>query len=127
MELSKEISEKIEELRYIESNSQGLLMQKQNNQIELNEVTNALEEVKKTSGDVYKVSSNIMIKAQKNEIIKELEEKKKILMMKQDSIEKQEKIFDDKSEQLKKEINSEIAKKKQRREIIYSSKKAYFL
>jgi prefoldin beta subunit len=112
MELSKEISEKIEELRYIESNSQGLLMQKQNNQIELNEVTNALEEVKKTSGDVYKVSSNIMIKAQKNEIIKELEEKKKILMVKQDSIEKQEKIFDDKSEQLKKEINSEIAKKK---------------
>lgn len=112
MELSKEISEKIEELRYIEANSQNLLIQKQNQQVELNELDNALDEVKKASGEVYKLSSNIMIKSSKTDVLKELEEKKKVLDMKINSIEKQEKIFDEKAEQLKKEINAEISKKK---------------
>jgi prefoldin beta subunit len=112
MEIPKEVSEKIEELRYIESNSQNLLMQKQNSQIELNEVNNALNEVRKAAGDVYKVSSNIMIKANKPDLIKELEEKKKILDMRISSIEKQEKVLDEKSEKLKKEVNAEISKKK---------------
>jgi prefoldin beta subunit len=111
MEVSKEVSEKIEELRYLESNSQNLLMQKQNSQIELNEINNAIEEVKKAEGEVYKVSSNIMIKANKQEVLKELQEKKKILDLKINSIEKQEKVLDEKSEKLKKEVNAEISKK----------------
>lgn len=112
MDFSKDVEEKIEELRYIESNSQNILMQKQNSQIELNEINNALEEVKKSSGDVYKVSSNIMIKANKNDVIKELEEKKKVLEIRISSIEKQEDQLDEKSEKLKKEVNAEISKKK---------------
>ncbi len=87
-------------------------MQKQNDQIELNEINNALSEVKKTQGEVYKVSSNIMLKSDKNIVIKELEEKKKLIDIKIQSIEKQEKIINEKSEKLKKEINLEISKKK---------------
>ena len=112
MEVPKEISEKIEELRYLEANSQNLLVQKQNSQIELNEINNAISEVKKAAGEVYKVSSNIMIKANKTEVLKELEEKKKILDLRISSIEKQEKMFDEKSDKLKKEVNAEISKKK---------------
>lgn len=111
MELSKEIQEKIEELRILESNSQNLLMQKQNSQIELNEVNNALKEVKSSSGDIYKVSANIMLKANKDQVLKDLEEQKKILELKISSVEKQESIIDKKSEELKKEVNAAISKK----------------
>lgn len=96
----------------LEANSNNLLMQKQSHQVELNEVLNALEEVKKSSGEIYKVSLNIMMKADKPVVLKDLEEKKKILEMKINSIEKQERIFEEKEEKLKKEINAEISKKK---------------
>ena len=111
MELSKEIQEKIEELRILESNSQNLLMQKQNSQIELNEINNALKEVRASSGDIYKVSANIMLKANKDQVMKDLEEQKKILELKISSVEKQESIIDKKSDELKKEVNAAISKK----------------
>ena len=112
MEILKETAQKIEELRILENNLHQFLMQKQTIQVELNEINNALEEVKKSSGDIYKVSSNIMLKSEKNSILKELEEKKKIFEIKINSIEKQEKIFEEKTEALRKEVNSEITKKK---------------
>ncbi|MBS3091489.1 prefoldin subunit [Candidatus Pacearchaeota archaeon] len=111
MEVSKELSKKIEELRILEVNSNNFLMQRQSFQVELNEIINAIEEVKKSSGDVYKVSSNIMLKADKSLILNELQEKKKLLEIKVNSIEKQENILEEKAERLRKEVNTEITKK----------------
>jgi len=112
MDLSKETERKIQDLQALESNLNTLLMQKQNYQVELNELTNALGEVKKSEGDVYKVSSNIMIKANKPDVLKNLEEKKKMIEMKITSIEKQETIFEDKASKIRTEVNTEITKNK---------------
>jgi len=110
MEFDKETSEKIEELQTLEGSMQSLLMQKQNSQIELNEVNNALDEVNKAKDDVFKILNGVMIKCSKDKIMSELEEKKNILSLRLSSVEKQEKIVDDKADKLRGIINQEILK-----------------
>ena len=114
MELSKEIQQKIQELQILEQHLQGFLAQKQAFQLELNEATNALDELKKTKDEVYKILSGIMLKAMKEDLIKELEEKKKLLELRINSIEKQELLLEKKSNELKNEITGEMKVKEKR-------------
>ena len=109
MEFSKETTSKIEDLQVLEKNLQNLLMEKQSFQVELNESNNALEELTKSSKEVYKIIGGVMILSEKNNLISELNEKKKILELRFDSIEKQEKIFSEKVEKIRKEIDKEIS------------------
>ena len=66
MNIEPETNKKIQELQILEQNLQNLIMQKQSVQIELNESLNALEELKISDDEVYKVLGGIMIKADKN-------------------------------------------------------------
>ena len=54
-----------------------------------------------------------MIKSKKENIIKDLEEKKKTVELRVNAVEKQEKILEEKSNKLKEEINSVMAKSKE--------------
>ena len=110
MEFTKETEEKIEELQILEKNLQGMIMQKQTHQIELNEIANALEEIKK-SNEIYRILGGVLIKVGKEDIQKELEEKKKIMSLRIDSIEKQEELLDGKASQLRNDINEMIKQK----------------
>jgi prefoldin beta subunit len=85
-------------------------MQKQTTQIESNEVDNALGEVSKAKDEVYKILNGVMIKSSKDKIISELDEKKKVLDLRLNSISKQEALLDDKADKLRKIINEEISK-----------------
>lgn len=105
-------TEKIQELQILEKNLQNLAMQKQAFQLESTESQNALEEIKKTSSDIFKVIGSIMLKAEKDETIKELEEKINLLNLRNSSIEKQEALIEDKAEELKSEIKKIIDSKK---------------
>lgn len=108
MKLSKETQEKIKELQFLEQNLQNLLMQKQAFQLEFNEVENALLEVSKTKDEIYKIVGQVMLKADKSEVEKELKEKNDILSLRLKSIEKQENSFQSKIEKLKEEVTKEI-------------------
>lgn len=110
MEITKETEVKIEELQILEKNLQNFLIQKQSFQSEQNETNNALEELKKTKEEVYKIIGNIMIKASTSHLQKELDEKNKILTLRISSIEKQEKIFEEKALKLRSEITKEVNK-----------------
>src|SRR3989338_1022397 len=101
MDISKETSNTIEELQMLEQHLQGFLAQKQTVQIELQEVENALSEINKTKDDVYKILSGVMLKADRESLLRELEEKKKILDLRINSIEKQEKILEEKTQNLR--------------------------
>jgi|SRR3989344_7138826 len=113
MKLDTETQERIQELQAAEQQLQAILMQKQAFQIELNEAESSLEEIKISLGEMYKITSQIMVKADKNTLIKELEDKKKILNLRLKSFESQEKIFNNKFEKLKKEIEEKLSKKEQ--------------
>lgn len=112
MEITKEMNEEIQELQILEHSLHSLLMEKQSFQVELNEINNAMEELKKATGDVYKMLSGIMIQTSTESLNKDLLERKKILEMRISAIEKQEKSVEEKTEKLREKISSSFSVKK---------------
>ncbi len=105
-------SEKLQELQLLEQHLHSFIVQKQSSQVELNEVENAFNEIKNSPHEMYKIVGNIMVKANGEELKKELDEKKRILSLRISSIERQEKIIEKKSLELRKELTSSIEKDK---------------
>jgi len=99
----EESARKIQELQILEQNLQNLAMQKQAFQLELNEIINALSELKETKDDVYKIVGSIMIKSKKEALDKDLNSKKDIIDLRIKNIEKQEETL--KEQLLKKREN----------------------
>ena len=109
--LDKETQQKIRELQVLEQNFQQLLMQKNAFSMEADEVNYVLAELKKTKGEVSRIVGNmVIIKSTKEEIKKELEKKKGLIEIRMKSIEEQEKVFNDRIENLRKEIMEKIEK-----------------
>ena len=108
MDINKETENQIQELQMLEQSIQALLMQKQSFQLELSETENALLEAGKIKEDIYKIVGNIMIKSPAPMIIKELKEKKDLISMRLKSIENQEKVLTEKSENLREKVISKI-------------------
>jgi len=79
-ELPPWLREQVARLNQLQQNLQSILMQKQQIEVELAETDKALEELKKINVDdaVYKSAGPILIKAKKDDVIKELEEKKEL-------------------------------------------------
>ncbi|MBU2104539.1 MAG: prefoldin subunit [Nanoarchaeota archaeon] len=103
----KNSENKIQEMQIIEHNLHNLLLQKQAFQMELSETESALEEIKNSSDEVYKIIGQLMIKSEKSKLNDELENKKKIIDLRLKSLEKQEEIFAEKLEKLKRELIKE--------------------
>lgn len=99
----KEHEEKIEQLQLLEQNLQSFLVQKQQFQMQLSEVTSALENLK-DSKKTYKIIANVMIDAKKEDLEKELKQKKEMLEIRLKNLEKQEESIREKSQKLQKEI-----------------------
>ena len=112
MNIDKDTAKKVQDLQMLDQSLQGFIAQKQVNQLELNESNNALDELKKTSSsEVFKITGGIMIKTKKEDLVKNLEEKKKLLDLRVNSIEKQEKLLEEKASKLREDINKELIKK----------------
>ncbi|MEK6800579.1 MAG: prefoldin subunit [Nanoarchaeota archaeon] len=109
MEFEEETKKKVEELQLLENYLQNFLMQRQSFNLELGELNNALAELKISDDEVYKISSGVMFKSTKQKIFTELEEKKKVLELKIQSVEKQEKLLEKNSSELREEIGKIIS------------------
>lgn len=105
--MEKETEQKIAQLQLLEQNLQGFLMQKQQFQVQLTEVESALEEIKNTD-ESFKIVGNIMVKAKKEELEKDLKEKKEMLELRIKTIEKQEKNIKEKAETIQKEVLGKV-------------------
>jgi prefoldin beta subunit len=101
-----ETNKKIEELQLLESHLQSFLVQKQSIQIELNEIENALEELKDSGDEVYKMTSGFLIRSNQTNLKKELEDKKKLLNMRVNAMEKQEKLIEKDVDKLREELKN---------------------
>jgi len=110
MNLDKETEKQIQELQLLEQNLQNILLQKQAFSLELSETENAFEELKKSDDDVYRIAGQIMIKAKKSDLLKELEQKKSLLSLRINSLEKQEQSFSKNSEELRTKVLGKIQK-----------------
>ncbi|HXV45044.1 MAG TPA: prefoldin subunit beta [Nitrososphaera sp.] len=79
-ELPPWLREQVSRLQQLQQNLQAIMMQKQQLEVETVETDRALEELKKAGPDdaIYKNVGSVLIKAKKEEVMKELEEKKEL-------------------------------------------------
>lgn len=107
-EIDEATTRQIQELQILEQNLQNLSLQRQAFQVEENETENALNELKKTKDDVYRIIGQIMIKSDKTELEKDLKHKKEIIGLRVKSIEKQEGIIKEQISKLREDITSKL-------------------
>ena len=79
-ELPPWLKEQLARLQQLQQNLQAIMMQKQQVELEISETERALEELKKTTSDdaVYKLAGPLLVKSDKENLLKELEEKKEL-------------------------------------------------
>ncbi len=79
-ELPPWIREQVSRLQQLQQNLQAIMMQKQQLEVEMVETDRALQELKKTQPDdaIYKNAGSVLIKTNKEDVTKDLEEKKEL-------------------------------------------------
>ncbi len=100
---------KAEELQLLQQNLQHLLMQKQHLETQKTEIDSALTELKTTPA-AYKIVGKIMISTNKEDLIKDLEEKKELTETRLVNIKKQEDNVKSSLETKQKEMVEEMKK-----------------
>lgn len=111
---SKQIQQLLNQAQLYQQQMQGIMAQKENMNVQLIEISKALEELEKTKTDeeVYKIAGPILIKSKKAEVKKELKEKEDIIRARLKTMESGEKRIKDKIEDLRDKITAPGGKKK---------------
>lgn len=109
-ELPPWLREQVSRLQQLQQNLQAIMMQKQQLEMESVETDRALEELKKAGPDdaVYKAAGSVMVRAKKDEVVKELEEKKELSATRVKVLEKQESRVKDNLKEVEAKINEMI-------------------
>lgn len=103
---SEQSQQLLNQAQLYQQQMQGIMIQKENLNAQLLEIKHALKELENLKGDmVYKLTGPIMIKANKEEIKKELLEKQELVELRLKSLEKGEKKAKDKIEELKEKLS----------------------
>ena len=104
----QETQKKIQGLQMLEQGYQNIVFQKQSFQVEVNETNTALSEVEKSKSDVFRVLGQVMVKADKNSLKKELKEKSDLLNLRMKTVERQELQMREEIERLRSEIMDKV-------------------
>ncbi len=104
----EEVAKKVQDLQMMEQTLQNILVQKQTFQLELNEVLSALDELKDSNEEVFKIVGQIMIKSKKEKLKEDLKAKKDFLELRIKNLDKQEKSFREKLYSQREEIMKEL-------------------
>ena len=109
-ELPPWLREQVSRLQQLQQNLQAIMMQKQQLEIENVETDRALEELKKAGADdaVYKAAGSVMVKAKKDDVVKDLEEKKELGATRVKVLEKQETRVKENLKEVETKINEMI-------------------
>jgi prefoldin beta subunit len=103
------MSEKVNELQLLQQNLQNVLTQKQQLQSQLVELDSALTELN-TTNQAYKIVGKIMVASDKNELVKDLSEKKEVVEVRMKNFDKQEKKLKESMENVQQEVMKEMKK-----------------
>jgi prefoldin beta subunit len=109
-ELPPWLKEQLTRLQQLQQNLQAIMMQKQQIELEVVETDRALEELKKAGVEdtVYRSAGPLLIKAKKDDLIKELEGKKELANTRLMVIGKQETRVKDNLKEVENKINQMI-------------------
>ncbi len=109
-ELPPWLKEQLARFEQLQQNLQAILVQKQQVELEAAEVERALSELKKVSENdsVYKSAGNILVKADRTELVKELEERKELAKTRTTVLAKQEQRVSENINELQSKIEEAI-------------------
>ncbi len=102
-QISKQTEQKLMQLQLLEQSVQNVLLQKQQFSGQLLEIENALKEVQRVE-HAYKIVGNIMVLTKQSDLIEDLNQKKELLTLRIQSLEKQEKKIREKAQQLQEDV-----------------------
>lgn len=99
----------LNQLQLLQQNLQSVLLQKQQLQKQLVEIESALKELE-TSPQAYKIIGNIMVASKKDDLQKDIQQKKEIIDLRLKNFEKQEQTLKQKTEDLQKTVMEDLKK-----------------
>jgi len=104
-------SNNFEQLQLIQQNLQNVLLQKQQIQTQILEYNSALQELK-TTETAYKIVGKIMFAASKEELNKDLNEKKEVAEVRLKNFVQQEQKLQQEMDSLQKEVMEDLKQSK---------------
>jgi prefoldin beta subunit len=109
-ELPPIIREQLARFDQTQQNLQAVMAQKQQVELELSETEKALEELQKAADSeaVYKFAGNLLVKVKKEDVMKELNEKKELANTRKMVLAKQETRFKDSLRDLQTKIDEAV-------------------
>ncbi len=109
-ELPPYLREQLARYDQAQQNLQAVLVQKQQVELELNETEKALEELGKASDSeaIYKFAGNLLVKVQRDAVLKELVEKKELGNTRKMVLAKQETRFRESLKELQTKIDEAV-------------------
>lgn len=109
-ELPPWLREQVSRLQQLQQNLQAIMIQKQQLEVEAVETDRALDELKKASPEeaIYKAAGSVLVKAKKDDVVKELEEKKELSATRVKVLEKQEGRVKENLKEVETKINEMI-------------------
>ncbi|MDA4124966.1 MAG: prefoldin subunit beta [Thaumarchaeota archaeon] len=109
-ELPPYLREQLARYDQIQQNLQSVLVQKQQVELEFNETEKALEELGKASDSeaIYKFAGNLLVRVQKEAMVKELNEKKELGSTRKMVLAKQESRFRESLKDLQTKIDDAV-------------------
>jgi len=102
---------KINHLQLLQQNLQNILLQKQQIETQLSEFSSALQELQ-TTPQAYKIVGKLMISASKEDLIRDLDDKKEISELRLKNILKQEEQLKKNLAEVQKEVLEEMKDEK---------------
>ena len=114
-ELPPALREQLARYDQAQQNLQAVLAQKQQVELELGETEKALEELNKASDTeaVYKFAGNLLVKVKKEDVTKELNDRKELANTRKMVLAKQETRFKESLNDLQSKINEAVKPKAQ--------------
>ncbi len=105
----EELKKELERFQQFQQQLQVLMLQKQNIQIQLAEIENAINELEKVKDkEVYEMVGNILIKKNKEELLPKLKEAKETLNLRISTLEKQIDLINKKLTAIQKKFSEEV-------------------
>ena len=103
--MSEQSQQLLNQAQLYQQQIQNIMVQKESLSMQLLEINNALDEIEKTKEkDLYKVSGPLLIKSAKEEIKKDLAEKKELIDLKLKTLEKSEAKIKTKIDELRERL-----------------------
>ncbi|MEM1514036.1 MAG: prefoldin subunit beta [Candidatus Thermoplasmatota archaeon] len=109
-DLPPQVQNQLRQLQQLQQQMELLLQQKLQIEIRLRDAEDALEELNKIdeNANVYKGVGNLIIKSEKNKLIKELQEEKESLEIRKKTMESQENRLKEKINELQSKIQEAL-------------------